>query len=887
VFALLWLVRAQFAAEIARNYFRTHGIESSVEIGTLGLSGASARFALGPQGAPDIAVDRIELFFDPLSWIPRVVEVRLVNPVVRVRLNADGTVNLGSLQDWIDSLNRQQGKSRFVSDDLAVALTGLRLLLATPAGALEVDGDAKLVKNLPVSLALKAEPARITWQGMAVDLRTASLAFDQRAGSLAVQFSGALKNATLDARGIDARLDAAGFQWTSANGKVAIAAPSVHLQATAASVTAGQAVNVPKLAVTARKVRFASADGSLDADIAVTGSAGLDAALTPLRAADPALAAALRQNLSRLALTFAGHVERHSGVTRFALSQPLQVTGAKGATLRVPSLTLSGTADSLNTALDATLSGPGLPATKLTMRNLVWSGGGFTSDAALTARFNFMMLHGASLAARGILSFQSGRYAFTPAGCASVTLAAFHPGASDLAKDVRGAICAAKGPLVTGEGASWKLSGTAQGVSADLPLATAHAEKVAARLDFEGQGAPLKGLAAITAGQISDRAASTRFKPLLGSGTAALESGLWRGRFAMTDMKGNALGGGTFLHTMATGTGSAHIDAPHIIFALNQLQPADLSPLLVALRSAEGTAGFAGDINWTREAITSHGKLNIATLDFMTVLGKAHAVKSEIAFTSLLPPTTAPGQGLTISRIDWTIPFSAVDVHFAFSPAALQVSKADTDIAEGHVALGAINISLADPGHVAGAAQLTAIALNSLLTASNLGNKVKLDGKVSGRIPFTMGPEGFRITNGRIAADGPGRLSVDRSMWAQGEAALSSNAVQDFAYQALEHLAFDQMSAELNSVANGRLQIVFHIKGKSDPPKPQIAEVAIADIINGTALYKPIALPSGTPIDLTLDTSLNFDELLKSYAEAWSKSLGPEGQSDTTPGAKP
>jgi len=59
------------------------------------------------------------------------------------------------------------------------------------------------------------------------------------------------------------------------------------------------------------------------------------------------------------------------------------------------------------------------------------------------------------------------------------------------------------------------------------------------------------------------------------------------------------------------------------------------------------------------------------------------------------------------------------------------------------------------------------------------------------------------------------------------------------------------------------------------------------DIINGTALYKPIALPSGTPIDLTLDTSLNFDELLKSYAEAWSKTLSPEGHPDLTSGAKP
>lgn len=887
VLLLLWVARAQFAAQFARAYFRQHGIASSVEIGALGLSGASARFALGPPDAPDISADRIELYFDPLSWIPRIVEVRLVNPVVRARLDADGKLTLGSLQDWIDSLNRQQGKSRFVSDKLAVSLTGMRLLLTTPGGALEVDGDAKLVKNLPVSLALRALPARIAYRGTDVSLRAASLAFDKRTGTLAGQFSGTVKNTALDVQGVEARFDAAGFRWASSDNKLSISAPSVRLQVAAASIAAGQIFTMPRLDVAARNVRIAS-DGRFDADLAATAGVGFDAASAPLQAADPALASAVRRNLARLTAAFAGHVERNGGVTRFAAAHPLLVTGAQGATLRVPALTLSGTSDRVNAALDATLSGPGLPAASLALHNLVWSGGGFTSAVALTARFNFMMLHGASIAAHGTVSWQGGHYAFTPAGCAPVTLAAFHPGASDLAKDVRGAICATGGqPLVTGEGAHWKLSGEARDGSADLPLANVHAEKVAARLVFEGKGAPLKGLATITAGQVSDRPTNTRFKPLLGTGTAALEGGVWRGRFAMTDMKGNALGAATYLHTMATGAGTAHIDAPHIVFAPNHQQPADLSPLLVGLRSAEGSASFAGDINWTRQAITSQGKLSIATLDFMTVLGKAHAVKSEIVFTSLLPPATASGQGLTISRIDWTIPFSAVDVRFTFSPTAVQISKADTDIAEGHASLGAINISLADPGHIAGAAQLTSIALNSLVTASNLSSKVKLDGKVSGRIPFTIGPEGFRIVNGHVAADGPGRLSVDRSLWTQGAAALSSNAVQDFAYQALENLAFEQMSADLNSIPGGRLQIVFHIKGRSDPPKPQVAEVSLADIINGTALYKPIPLPSGTPIDLTLDTSLNFDELLKSYAEAWSKSLSPEGQPDVTPGAKP
>src|SRR3569833_2147854 len=173
--ALLWVVRAWVAVQFAQSYFRSYGVVSSVEVGDLGLSGASGRFALGPSDAPDVSAARIELHFDPLSWLPRVVEVRLVYPVVRAQVDANGKISLPSLQAWLDSLTSQPGKSRWMSDDLARSLTNLRALLATPAGAVEIDGDAKLVKNLPVSARLAAKPANIVWQGVTLALKSAQV----------------------------------------------------------------------------------------------------------------------------------------------------------------------------------------------------------------------------------------------------------------------------------------------------------------------------------------------------------------------------------------------------------------------------------------------------------------------------------------------------------------------------------------------------------------------------------------------------------------------------------------------------------------------------------------------------------------------------------------
>jgi hypothetical protein len=810
-----------------------------------------------------------------------VVEVRLVNPLVRARLDESGKVRLEALQEWIDSLQQQRGKSRFVSDDLAVALTGLRVLLATPAGALDVSGDVKLVKNLPVSASLRARPSRIAYQGASIDLRTASFDYSNN-GRLAVRFAGSARKDGLELRDTTISLDATGLKW-SMDEPLSLSAPQARLQFAALAMTAGSTFTAPKLDVTLHDFSASTGQGlQMRGDVTAAASTGMKPVIPPALAYDKTMANALAANLAQVSLGFSGRFEQRGNRTSFSLTAPLEARGAKGGALRVPALNLAGSLDNVTGALQAALSGAGLPNATLALNNLVWSSGGLTADAALSARFNYAMMRGANVTTQGALSWESGRYTFQPAQCARATLVAFQPAASDLAREVRANICATAGqPMIAGEGAAWTFTGDARSASAFLPLGNAQVDQAAGHLAFQGVGSDFHGTATVTSGQVSDRLKPIRFKPMLGLGSVALKAGVWRGRFTMMDVEKTPLGDVTFNHVLASSSGTAHIAAPKLTFTPDKLQPENLSPLLAAFRRAEGTASFTGDIDWTKSEIKSRGELSIDSLNFLTPLGKATAVKTNLAFTSLLPPTTADNQTVIISRIDWTLPFTSVDLRFAFSPTMVKVNALSSGWAEGRAALGSFTINMANLKQVSGTATLTSIALGSLVTASNLGERVKLEGKISGTIPFQVTPEGVRITKGRIASDGPGRLSINRSLWNQG-GTVSVNAVQDFAYQALEYLAYDEMTAELNSIANGRLSILFKIKGKSDPPKPQVAEIAITDIINGTALQKSVPLPSGTPIDLTLDTSLNFDELLKFYTEAWSKTLSPEGQPDAS-----
>jgi hypothetical protein len=876
VLLALWLARAYLAAQFARSYFRDHGVAADVEIGSLGLSGVSGRFALGPAAAPDIAAERIELHFDPLRWLPYVVEVRLVKPVLRARIRDDGSVALGSLDNWLASLRKQEGKSPYVSDDLTISLTGLRAVLATPAGAVELDGDVKLVKNLPVVISLDLRPTQLAWRGMAATLASGHLSYESVTGEAALQLRSDVKGRGLDLHGLKLDAKAAGLRWTMDRG-LTISTPSADLNVSASDLNGAQAADF-KLALA--NLAFTSAPLTAGAQLRISGDITTGAALPVLHTGDARWDRALKANLARLSVEGAARLALAGGRIDIAFPKPLQIKGAAGGVITLHELKVGGGADAITGGFHAALHGGGLPSISLDAGQATWRGGGLAVQAGVQANFDYAMLRKARLAANGRFTYRAGRYSFTPTSCGDVRLAAFHPGTNDMAKDIRTTVCGSGGPLLSGQGARWSLRGRARGASAFLPLVNSRIDSAAARLAFDGVAADFHGEALLGAGTIHDQTKPVRFKPMQARGNAALARGAWRGSFAMSSESGQPLGDVTFIHTMATGAGTAHIAAPKLAFVPDRFQPQDLSPLLAAFRRADGVVDFSGDIGWTREGLTSRGTLAIASLNFLTPLGTAHGIKTKMEFTSLLPPQTAPGQEVTISRIDWTLPFSAVNLRFSFNPTTVKVDALATGWAEGRATVTPFTINLADPSKVSGTAELKSINLESLISASNLSSKLRLDGKISGTIPFTTGAEGIRITKGRIAADGPGRLSVSRSVWAQGEAAINSNAVQDFAYQALENLAFESMSADLNSVANGRLSIVFHIKGKSDPPKHQTADVAIADIINGTALYKPILLPSGTPVDLTLDTSLNFDELLKSYAEAWSKTLRPAGQPD-------
>jgi hypothetical protein len=552
----LWLLRAQLAGRIAESYFRQHGITSAVHVSRLGLSGVAGRIALGPSEAPDFSAEAIEADFDPLSLVPRLVEVRLVRPVVRARLDNNGSITLPSLQSWLESLQGGAGQSRYVSNDLAISLSGLHAFLSTPGGAVELTGDARLKHNALVAASLIARPASLAWHGVSLRLADASLKVDALSGGYraAAHFQGSVMGQGFAATGVSGDFSAPLLKLDLRGKSLAMPAFSLALAATGFSAAGFSAAN-PSLTLQAEDMHGTFAgNGSLR--IALHAAADFSPRPLPLLSRDRKLTEALQRNLRHLDLALKADMARQDGRLNFSLQEPAEITGATGGSLRLAAFALAGTPSSLNGKADALLSGPGLPAVSVSSKDIRWQDGALTAGTVLRARFDFDMLHGADIAANGTAAWKNGAFTVRLGSCAPVALKAFHPGQSDLAREISGAICPTPvQAAIAADGTGWKFAALAKDAAMTVPLGNVKIENGAGQLAFSGSGERISGDISVSAARMRDLTAPRRFEPLAGAGTVTLKNWVWQGDFKVADGKNNPLGTANVRHVLDSGVG--------------------------------------------------------------------------------------------------------------------------------------------------------------------------------------------------------------------------------------------------------------------------------------------------------------------------------------------
>lgn len=586
------------------------------------------------------------------------------------------------------------------------------------------------------------------------------------------------------------------------------------------------------------------------------------------------------------------------GRTTAALPAPAVASTAEGGRVVLAAgdapLLRVGQGGALDGAARLTVQGGGLPQLTLAVPRWRMAGGALDADFGLTGQFDLAIARGASLDAAGRLRLAGGDIDLALSRCVEARVKTVELGENDLA-DLRAHVCASGGPLLSVRDGAWRVAGLFSGASAAMPGLDLSAEGGAGRFEAHGTKGLDGAAVQLDRAAVTDTAESPRFAAVQVRGEVGFSQPVWRGGF-QASAAGRPVATVTLRHDVARGRGGLAIEARQLDFAPGGLQPADLSPLLVFAAKAQGRVAFQGRMDWSDKAATSSGKLTLAGLSFTSPAGQVDGVNGEVRLSSLAPLTAAPEQVVTVDKLTAVVPLTSARAVFGLTPEGVDVREASVILAKGKASLEPTVIPMAPGKPISGVIGLDRVDAGELVAGSNLADKVKLQAVVSGRVPFTFSDNGLELRDGKLTAVQPGRLSIDREVLT-GVAAASSdapgapppttaepfNAVQDMAYQALEALAFEHLDATLNSQPGGRLGILFHIQGHHDPAVKEQAKLSLIDLIRGRAFNKRIALPSDTPIDLTLDTSLNFAELLKAYQNLWrqdaagSAAVQPQG----------
>lgn len=626
-----------------------------------------------------------------------------------------------------------------------------------------------------------------------------------------------------------------------------------------------------------------------------SGVSGPDAVRLANLIPNPAYAKPLAEALRTFTLSLpAVGLDINGGRTRLSMGRDARLSAPNGVVLTAGA-SLSAGANAARGTLRAALAGGGLPAVRIAAPNWQANGGVITSPLSIaTENFNLPPIEGVTGQVDGQARIAGGRFTLTTAKCVPLTAKAYALGDAPVTA-IKAQLCPAKAPLVTAGVKGWSAALRFDNGEGELAAAEARVQNVKGEATFGGAGGFDRSTVRIDGAAITDAAASKRFNTILAKGSLGLSGGLWSGTFQATTPVGQPLGEIRLRHVVATGKGQADIDASKLAFAKGGLQPAELSPMAAFAQNAQGPASFTGVFAWDAQGATSRGRLVADKIDFTSPIGFVATLDGAIDFTSLAPLTSAPNQSLKIVKIDSLVPLTAIESVFQLGADALHLSKATFEAAKGRISIEPTDVPFEPGKTISGVIVIEHLDLGEVLAASSLADKVKAQAVVDGRLPFTFGPEGLRFQDGKIHAIQPGRIELARTALTGVQASPADapgappaqpaqvNAIQDFAYQAMENLAFDQLEAGVNSTDKGRLGILFHIKGEHDPKVAEKARVGILDLLRGKAFDKRIALPAKTPVDLTLDTSLNFDELLA----AWRRSFAEEEATATKPPSDP
>jgi len=267
-------------------------------------------------------------------------------------------------------------------------------------------------------------------------------------------------------------------------------------------------------------------------------------------------------------------------------------------------------------------------------------------------------------------------------------------------------------------------------------------------------------------------------------------------------------------HDTATNSGSASISAPPVTFHSKTIQPADFAPALDgALPDIAGAVSVSGSARWQDFVLSPDIAVTLADLSVDTPGARLVQVNGEIHLVGLWPPATPPKQTLKGIVEAGGLPPSKFALDFHLLPTSiLAVEAATIDFANGRISASPFEIDPKKPeiSSVLRVDQVDLAELFKLINVDGIGGTGRLDGN----IPLRLVGKKIRISNGTLAASGPGVLRLSgggKVPEAIGQAGESAKLVLD----ALSDFRYETLVLELNQADSGAGTILIKLQGRN------------------------------------------------------------------------
>ncbi len=246
----------------------------------------------------------------------------------------------------------------------------------------------------------------------------------------------------------------------------------------------------------------------------------------------------------------------------------------------------------------------------------------------------------------------------------------------------------------------------------------------------------------------------------------------------------------TIAHDLGTGVGHADLDVPGIRFALDGLQPEDITQLTVGVVAlVDGTLRGEGRIDWSPGATTSSGTFSTEGMDLAAPFGPVEGLTTTVHFTDLLALETAPHQVARVDMIRAGIDIANGHIRYQLLRGSrVQIERGAWPFSGGELLLEPTLLDFSQPStrHL----RFQLVGFDAQRFMRDMGfSTIEVTGIFDGVIPMEIDTQGARVVGGRLVArPGGGRLAytgpIDRAnMPLQGRIAF--DALSDLRYRNL------------------------------------------------------------------------------------------------------